>query len=205
MGLDLPTFSVRGKWFSAPYRDAWQAVGLFGAPSPIPPLAQRWCGEPAYRLPITTHPTHVSLTSCRFRPPPRPVALHVALPPHLPATMFCHPGGHLSSHVTSVPGPRDDVMLTSSVEKCQIHTFSKFNVINDQMSRFRSFSRAKEGAVVNQLPQNLSPAIKFDISTATSPEFDGIKPPQLGPHASRLVFPGNLPVFPTLPMHSNSL
>ena len=73
------------------------------------------------------------------------------------------------------------------------------------MSRFRSFSRAKEGAVDKQLSRNLSPAIKFDISTATSPEFDGIKPPQLGPQASKLAFPGISPVFPALPMHSNSL
>ena len=132
---DLPTFSVRGKWFClSRTMDAWQAVRLFGAPLLVTAFAQRWCGEPAYRHPLYHSPPrhlYATMTSPRRCPPQSPVALHADPPLYPPATVSCHPGEHLSSHVTSVPGPHHDVMLTSSAEKRQMHTFAKFNDLND--------------------------------------------------------------------------
>lgn len=128
-------------------------------PSPIPPLPKGGAGNPLTAIPVTTLPPtscarHHDVTS----PMPAPASLG---PPRSPATASTRhrvlpPWLTPQRHVTSVPGPHHDVMLTSSAEKRQMHTFSKFNVINDQMSRFQSFSRAKEVAVVDQLPRNLS-------------------------------------------------
>ena len=132
--------------------------GCSEPPSPIPPLPKGGAGNPLTAIPVTTLPPtscarHPDVTSPMPAPsshgPPRSPATastsHRVLPPWLTP----------QRHVTFVPRPHRDVMLTSSAEKRQICTFSKFNVINDQMSRFQSFSRAK-GAVVDQMPRNLS-------------------------------------------------
>ena len=108
--------------------------GCSEPPSPLPPLPKGGAGNPLTATPNTAllpRHLHVTLTSPRRCPPQRPVALHADPPLYPPATVSCHPGEPLSRHVTSVSGPRHDVMLTSSAEKRQMHIFAKFNNSND--------------------------------------------------------------------------
>ena len=136
--LNVLIFSVQGKWFY-PSRtmDAWRAVRLFGALLPLTAFAQRWCGEPTYRHPVYRYPTRHAYTSCPRRSdvtppapapsslgPPRGPAFAPVRHPVLPTWLTPQPPRHPSL------GPRHDVMLTSSAEKRQIHTFAKFTVLN---------------------------------------------------------------------------
>jgi len=79
--------------------------------SPLPDTAFAPKVVRGTRLPPSSLPpsllrhANVILTSPYLRPPPRPVALHAALPPHQPATVSCHPGSHLSTTSPPYYGP----------------------------------------------------------------------------------------------------
>lgn len=135
---DMPTFSVRGKrFYLSRTMDAWRAVRLFGAPLPLTAFAQRWCGEPTYRHPVYRYPTRHAYTSCLRHsdvtpPMPAPSSLGPPRgPAFVPARHRVLPTWPTPQHPRHPsPGPRHDVMLTSSAEKRQIHTFAKFTVLN---------------------------------------------------------------------------